>query len=339
MKRFVAFAVGIAWSTASFAARAETACLVTGSPVVELVLELLPPDEIIGITLERHLRSELRERDIDLCTTRPTKAPLARVKLHVEHPAAGPVMATISIDDEVTHKHVERVIDLTKLPPETRPLIVAASTDELLRASWVELQLADAPPPAMPPPPEVIAAVTSTLSPIAAPPNHFEVGVLAEVSSFFGERTGVGGGLVGAWWFVPRAALRARFSATYGLSESTTNGRVRADTTSAGLGGMFALVPTERVVGARLEAGVQAARVAFEGIANPGTTALRGADWTAIASLGAEGWVAVTRELRLTLGASALYALRPVRALDEQSRVMAIEGFGAEATLGALATF
>jgi hypothetical protein len=339
MRRVVATAIGITSVILSATGRADDGCPVTAAPVIELVLEVLPPDEIIGVTLERHLRSELRERDIDLCARPPKKTPLAQVKLHVDHPAVGPVVATISIRDALTRKHVERSIDLTKLPPETRPLVVATATDELLRASWAELHLVDAPPPSEPPPRQVIEALTTTSRPVARAPRRFEIGAQGELSSFFGHRTGFGGGVVAGWWFVPRAALSVRASATYGLEETAANGRVRADTTSAGIGGALALVPVERAMGARAEVGVQALHASFEGVANPGTTASRGGDWTAVATLGVAGWMSLTKDLRLTLGASMLYALRPIRALDAGESVMAIEGFGGEARLGALVPF
>jgi hypothetical protein len=184
---------------------------------VALLLDVKPPDQIIGTTLEQHLRAELSSRTIGVCLSpNGSRKPIAEVSLRVEHPDNGPVIATIRIRDRVTDKHIERTVDLTKLPADSRPMAVAASTDELLRASWVELALNDAPPPAMPPPPAVEHAIEKTLRPEKAAPSILEVGASAIGSSYFGHRVAVGGREWIAAWFSPHIGLDLRFDVEVG---------------------------------------------------------------------------------------------------------------------------
>ncbi len=340
IRRVGAAAVCIALVAPARGALAQPSCPASSRPVVELVLEVAPPDQIIATTLEKHLRAELEAREIDVClVSAEPRRPIARVRLHVDHPVGGSVIATIQIGDEVTDKRLERVLNLTKLPPETRALAVAAATDELLRASWAELNVVDAPKPAMEPPPAVLRAVASstraaTSTPEVRSPRRIEIGVDATASVFPGHRTAFGGDLRGGYWFYPRVGAFAHAGASGGLSRSTTHGSARANAAEAGLGVALALVPRDAAVGARIEASGSFVRATFVATPNAGVAGGSVNDWTVVARTGLRGWVR-TGAFHWNLGAAALIPLRRIRGTDSGETVTSIEGVGIEVTLGA----
>jgi len=331
-------------------AAAEAPCGTSGRAVVELVLEIEPPDRFIGTTLERHLRAELGAREIDVCiapvpasAVLPPPAPpvsrsIARVTLRVEHQASGAFIAIIRVADLITDKRVERTVDLARIPADGRPLAVAVSTDELLRASWAELTMPDAPPPAIAPPPAVVRAVTTPVRPTPARPSRVEVGLVATGVDFLGHRVGVGGeAWVGAF-VLPRLALQLRFSADTGLARSSRDGSARADTLGAGLAVAVPLVDHDAPLGVRLEAGAEALRVHLVGTTSGPATVSDGVLWTGLATATVRGW-ARTGPVSWTLGLGAVAALHAVAATDNGATVTSIEGFGAKIDAGLACSF
>ncbi len=319
-------------------AQAEEGCSVTGS-LVELRLEVDPPDRFIATALERHLRAELRARQLGLCTALPDGArPVARVRLHIAHPAGGQVLATLEVRDEVTDKRLERVLNLTGLPSDARPLAVATSVDELLRASWVELTIPDAPAPAMPPPPAVVVAVEASRPVLTSPPApspglpRFEVGLAATVS-VFPRRTALGAQVAGLWWWHPRLGTSLRVGGSLGGARTGAHGSASMDTTDVGLGLVVALTPRSRPQGLEAEAGVSVLRTRAAGEATGGNEQLTSQQDATVAGAGVAGWFDLWR-LRLTVGLRALQALRPVRASDTGIELTSIAGTGVEGSLG-----
>ncbi len=65
----------------------------------------------------------------------------ARSDARVCFSAAGEGKIRLEVDDTLTNKKLVRVIDLGALPPDGHDLAVALAADELLRASWAELEL------------------------------------------------------------------------------------------------------------------------------------------------------------------------------------------------------
>src|SRR5690606_19264247 len=101
------------------------------------------------------------------------------------------------------------------MPADARALAVSSSADELLRASWAELMISDAPAPKMKPPPEVMSAVQSSLAlrgvaPEPPPqPRSFELGALGSVS-LSKEMLSLGPELQGACYFGEHVGLVLR---------------------------------------------------------------------------------------------------------------------------------
>jgi hypothetical protein len=311
-------------------AAAEATCT-SSRPMVELVLEVEPPDREIGQNLASHLEAELRPRNIDLCAgSTPSSTPVARIRLHVERPTGGPVVATIEIADAVTDKRVERRIDLTRMPPDARALAVASSTDELLRASWAELKIKDAPPPSRPPPPAVVEAVNASLESAASTSSvaPIELGVAAHLSSFPSNREAVGGDVLVRGWFHPRIAGLAGVGGSFGFTRPGRSGPVRADDLAATLGGAFALLGHETLA-VDIEAGITLMRVTFT---SDVTSAI---DWAAIARIGARGSVRAG-PVRIALSAAGLLPIRGSEGTDRGEAVTSIAGPGVEVGLGLL---
>jgi hypothetical protein len=320
---------------ASLPAAAEAPCGVTSRrPVVELVLEVEPPDRIIGTTLQQHLQAELAAREIDLCAQPiEPRRPITRVSLHVDRPPRGPVVAVIRINDLVTDKLVERTIDLSRLPADSRPLAVAAAVDELLRATWAELTITDAPKPVEAPPPAVVRAVEVSSRPRPPAPSVVEVGVVATASDLFGHRAALGGeAWIGAWFF-PRWALQLRFGADAGLPRASPHGTARADAISAGVGLAFSPIDHDARLGVRFEAGASLLRVRLVGDTAGAAIAAEGWQWTGTADGTVRGW-ARTGPLFWNLGVGAIAALRAVRATDNGATVTSVEGVGGKIAAG-----
>jgi hypothetical protein len=124
--------------------------------------------------LARQLRASLAERGLTLCPLEPgdqaKDTALAGVTVGVEDAGTDAVVVTVTVKDHLTKKRVARVVDLRGLPEDAQPLVLAQAADELLRASWAELLVKDAPPPARPVPAEVRRAVELESEP------HLEAG-------------------------------------------------------------------------------------------------------------------------------------------------------------------
>ena len=311
-------------------ARAAATCKESTRPVIEFKAVVKPPDQVIADALARQLTVELEVRGIDLCegSTAPQR-PIGRVPLQVERNARGPTLALIRIGDEVTDKRVERTMDLTLLPPDSRPLSVAVAADELLRASWSELQMKDAPPPAMVPPQAVLAAVRTSLRPIP-PASRFELGLVGS-SSYFPQRTGLGAGL----WL--GQVLTSRWSAVYrvgmerGLTTTGAHGTVHADTTNLGAGIEYA--PWTGPFGLRIGGDIRVLHVQYLVDASASGRGHDASDWAAVSGWGGR-LIFDTASVRLHLGAAGLIAVRPSSASDGGQMIARVGRFGGEAILG-----
>ncbi len=97
--------------------------------------------------LIHHLAAGLTVHGLSVCAPRPTGsaakpgdlAPLAEISIDAE--SQDRYVVRLILEDRITVKRVERVLDLDGVPAESRPLAVAIYAQELLRASWVEILL------------------------------------------------------------------------------------------------------------------------------------------------------------------------------------------------------
>jgi hypothetical protein len=95
-------------------------------------------DPALATEVRKDLAAELAPRGIGVCTAHAPDGELAaELWLSVPEPA----LVSIQVDDRVTGKRVARDVPATGIPPGGKALAIAIAADELLRASWAELDL------------------------------------------------------------------------------------------------------------------------------------------------------------------------------------------------------
>lgn len=317
--RAIATGLGV-WFLAVPALAELVPCSSGTEPAIALEPEVEP-------ALADHLAAALAARGFTLCRSAAGQnVRVAALRIEV----AGAV-ARIELSDSVTAKRVERTLDLGELPADGRPLAIASSADELLRASWAELTLIDAPPPVQPPPPAVTRAVAVT----QLPQTRFRAAELDIAGSAIAQRrrSAFGVRLQLGYWFTPRIGMFLAPAFASGLHRSAEHGRVAVDATSLEMGVMYGLTPVSRTLGAAVEGGVSVQRLSFNAEAAPLSEANSFSDWSVMSSARLRGWLGVER-LRATLSLGAVYGLRPSRAYDGTRVVTSNEGAGLEALAG-----
>jgi hypothetical protein len=95
-------------------------------------------DPALGAEVRKDLAAELGPRGYGVCTNRAAEGELAA---EIWLSMAEPTLVSIQIDDLVTGKRVWRDVPLTRIPAGGKALAIAIAADELLRASWAELDL------------------------------------------------------------------------------------------------------------------------------------------------------------------------------------------------------
>jgi hypothetical protein len=138
---------------------------------VELVLPACAPGPFDGDAFVRLLTIELRAEgvtrvDVVAAGTTGAKDPaLARVTLAASPCSESATQVDVTVDDAATNKTVLRTMALGDVAAGARPRALALAVAELVRASWAELALPNAPPP----PPLVPARVQRIARLHAAP--------------------------------------------------------------------------------------------------------------------------------------------------------------------------
>lgn len=317
------------------APKAWAECAPSDRPVVVLVTRVKPPDQLIADQLQRHLKASLNDRGIDLCmdSSEPRDA-IGRILLEVKREGTAPVSALIRIGDRITNKRVERTMELDAIPIDARPLAVSAAADELLRASWAELLLTDAPAPLMEPPEAVVSSVSESLA-----PRRFQLGLEAAGTWFAGLGT-LGPILHVGYAFSERWSLAVRGHFAASLAQESPNGAVSLTRQGAQLVGSYTFYRGSQHLSVDWQLGAELAR--FEILATPDqpdASVTRTLDWTVEAQTGPRAFWSLGERALLTLGAVALYSLRPVAATDDGNEVLSNSGPGVQVTLGAHALF
>jgi hypothetical protein len=309
----------------------ELACPAGDVPHVDGELVLAASEALLAAKLAGHLRAALSARGIVFCMRSPQPGSTASLRIRVESGAR----AAIEISDALTEKHIARSVDLGRLPRDGWALALAASSDELLRASWAELAMRDAPKPRMDAPPAVVRAITASVGP--DPLRKIELA--PEFSAQWQRwRTAFGARLRFAYWLKPSWALLLGAASSFGLRVASSHGSVRADTLDLEFGAAYALPSAQAHFGATLELNAVVSRVAFSARANAQGASDSFEDWSlaGLARLrgfyGAGPW-------RISAALGVLAPLRPASARDEGKTVTATRGFGGEAVLGLGAFF
>ena len=138
--------VGLALSVASRAAADEPAVLRVVMPSCDAAAFDV---DLFGKLITLELHSDGVER-VDLVVERPamdaaSPGAVATITLGASPCTAEAREIDVVIVDELTRKTVERRLTVVDLAPGARPRVIALSVAELLRASWSELRMPDAP--------------------------------------------------------------------------------------------------------------------------------------------------------------------------------------------------
>jgi hypothetical protein len=316
---------------ADAAAAPSTDCGAAGRPWVEVIGQQDFPANVtafVGL-----LRAELGSRGIELCMTRSEAAspPLATVRV-----SSGPDAVTLTVDvhDAITSKQVSRDVALSGVPRDSQPLTVALAADELLRASWAELELHTAPPAAMPVPAEVTQTVREALVALPAPATRVQLGV-----GFVWEQYGQGVILYGAdarlgAWLTRRLELAIQFGLRTGPTATASDGTVQPSAWSLGVAGIYTFTPPEDRWGVDGMASLGVERLTLVPTPLGAATGTEQSGYAVLGSLGPRGWFAVLPALRVGVEILGTVPLRGVDATDGGNRFEGLSGVGWTAQLG-----
>ncbi len=322
MRSFGFWACCLLFTLPAGAAEAELECGREG-PWVLLQVEAPALSEGFVQSLLGDLRAGLRDQGIEVCDSGAGE-PVASVTLRAR--PDNPLRIVIDVADAVTKKRVGRDIDLARLPEDGRPFALAVATDELLRASWVELRLARREQPPEPPPPEVRRAVERALPP--EPPRQDE-----------GSRPSVGARLAlehftaGQTHYGLDALLRAPITEAFGLefalgARSALATQAPHGTLSATAFGaeadLFARTFASDSFELDVLVGVRSARISFDATAEDGALEHDSARWAATARAGFE--LCVGGMLRANVRAGAGLPLVAVEAAEGGETISGVAG-------------
>jgi hypothetical protein len=274
------------------------------------------------------LRAGLEARRIELCEARdgrPAGAAASEIMLSVE---PGEIV-TVALRDAITGKRLAREVPLASVPPDARPLTVALAVDELLRASWVELALGDAPTPARPVPPEIGALIRpATASPVSARRHRWELGA-ALAAAHFGSGTVLAGVDLGARGApTPVLSVHVAMGLRAGTTVHAADGDVRSTAFDGDVGIELILPPHARDGRAELAVGADGHLIhaRFAGEPHPGS---RGGDATATAlylGAGLRGSVHLAPAFGLSLACGFGVPVHAVDVFDGSARVAGLSG-------------
>lgn len=294
--------------------QAEAPCGRAGRPWISVVFvgEGLSPAQRESIAAD--LRAGLRLRGIDVCAlgAEGSEPPLALVQLGAgassEH-----VSVTIDVHDAITEKRVLRDVDLSRVTVDGRSLRVSQAAEELLRASWAELALADAPTPPQTPPIEVTRAVLPAPS---ARMSDRVLGVRFAAQHHAAGTSLLGGDAFFTWFPTARFGAEVALGLREGMRASARNGSIDSSAVSGAISLCLAILPRTGKLDLTAKLGTQLSRVRFAGRGDAGVLGRERALFAASArgALAAQLWL--TRALQLSLELGPGLPLRSVTALD-----------------------
>ena len=362
MKRGCAGTVAMLVLVAARAARADgdlpapgAATTQTGSPAAPscggaghpgIVLRASGLDGDLEAKITGQLRAALAGRGFELCPADRSSGAVA--ELDVSNGGGGGggggqgVSLSLSVRDQVTDKRVSREIDLRGIPDDGRALVIAEAADELLRASWAELLVADAPRPRR----DVPAEVTRTLPALqgdAERPSHpapadrapiVELGVDAAIEHYGSGHTQLGPEISAGVFPLSRLGAVARLGIRSASSADSASGSVDPSAIAGAFGVLVAAFPREGRLGLDGGAELFVTRVHYEATALPGAHAQSNSGTAVHAAVVTRGWAVVARPLRATIGLSLGAPVHTVRAVANDVTIASVSGVLIGATLG-----
>jgi hypothetical protein len=284
-------------------------------------------DEEFLERLRTQLKTALGQRFIDLCAASETPDTPALASLEISPGAGENVAISVKVEDELTDKRLARDVDLTSMPEDGRPLLIALAADELLRASWAEIDLRGAPKPARPVPIEVTRAVEREEPVTVAPkrPPQLTIGAAFAAEHFGAGHTQLGADAVANYFPFPRLGAQARAGLRSGLAVSAIDGTVHSTAFVLAGGPAFALLRSSRG-GLDVVARAVITDGKFRADAQPGARATAGSSTAVHVGGGFYGWIPVISSLAVfgdfLLGAP----IRAVAVRDGDREVTGLSG-------------
>ena len=321
--------------TSASPAAPSASCGAPGHPGI--VLRAAGIDGALQSKIAEQLKVALAGRSFDLCAPDQTAGAVA--ELDISKGSASGVSLSLSVRDEVTDKRVSREIDLRGIPEDGRALVIAEAADELLRASWAELLIADAPKPKVEVPAEIARALP-TLEAAPAyrapsyPPPLVEVGVDASVEHYGSGHTQLGPDLSVGVFPLARLGAVARVGIRSAARADSAAGSVDPSGVAGALALLLAALPRDGSIGLDGGAELFVTRVHYEATAAPGARAQSDSGTAVHASAVARGWAVVARPLRATVSLALGAPIHTVRAVTSESTIASVSGVLVGASLG-----
>ncbi|MDH5673016.1 MAG: hypothetical protein OEZ06_12750 [Myxococcales bacterium] len=314
---------------------AQASCGRAGKPWVSVAFagDAWTPETRAAVLTD--LGAELALQGLEACGlgNRGSQAPLALLELRSEQ--ADRVRVLIDVHDAITEKRLARDVSLAEVAEDGRALAVAVAADELLRASWVELTLRDAPAPAREPPPEVERTLERSLRPRRDAAGFGQrLGARMAVEYHGGGQTWIGGDGLLSMLFGERAGVELRVGIREGLRADGDNGSVESSALVGGMALAWALWPRGNDFQLNATLGGHAASVQLSGRADGAAMGKEGAAFAAAAVIGLSAGLLVIAPLELRLDLGAGLPLRAVEALDGGRAVSSTAGLMLAGGLG-----
>jgi hypothetical protein len=317
---------------AAASARAADAHSCGGRPWVAVTFDGEAWPAALRTDLTADLRAGLRLRGIDACAVEQetdTK-PIALLVLHMTGGAR--VLVSIDVHDAITDKRVLRDVDLHKVASDARALLLAQAADELLRASWVELSIEDAPAPAVPPPAAVEKIVRQS-RPATLHLNAVELRFASEYHT--GGQTFLGAEAALQLWLSESLSGSVAVGLRTGLVADASHGNVGSSALTVSFELALPVLPRESRYNLLVGLGLFVGELSVAGRArDPGTRASRHTATFATARAGITGVWRLAERLRATLELGPGLPLRSVAAVDTGHEVVSTGGLELHTTIG-----
>jgi len=304
-------------------------CGARGWPWVRLADDVLPAPFDAGFRalLVAQLGAGLEARHIELCAARDGRPADAAdgAASEIALSAAQGEIVTVAVLDAITGKRLAREVPLASVPRDARPLTVALAVDELLRASWVELALADAPAPGRPVPRE-IGALVAPPAPTSGERHRWELGSELAAEHFGGGTVQTGLDVVARGAPAPLLFVRVALGLRRGATVHAADGDIRSTGVDADVGVELVLPPAARRWEIAIPVDVRLMRARFSG--QPRADARGGGAAATAIYLGAglRGSVRLARAFGLSLAGGFGVPVHAVDVLDGGTRVAGLSG-------------
>jgi hypothetical protein len=321
----------LAWLVPASPAHAQARC--GDRPWVMFTFDGQPWPAKLHANLIADLRAALRLRGMDACPELPVPSlpPIAEMAFNLG--GGERVLVSIDVHDNITNKRVGRDIALHAVATDARGLLLAQAADELLRASWVELSIPDAPAPVMQPPAAIVQVVRESQQP-AGQPLYDSLGLRAAVESYTGGQTMFGGDAALQLWLSERLALGLVIGVRSALSSDALHGTVEASAWLTGAELAYAFLPRAARYNLLVGFGAYAGELSFSGRARGPAHPERRQGWFADGRVSLTGAMSLAEHLRLSVDLGPGLPFRSVEATDSGRDVTGTRGLELHAALG-----